>query len=156
MALVVVIRHRRLRDWVAPRPSQALASSSTSPPLEAEVKTAADIGREREQALERALERLRAGFDSVGRRALRDNSEVFLQLAREHLGQHQQRRRARFAEREKAIEAMLGPATRSADPDPAADRRIEKERAETFGALRIPLRPSRSGSRRCSRKPAPS
>ena len=58
----------------------------------AEIKSATEIAHEREQSLELALARLRAGFDSVAGDALRDNSEVFLQFARQMLGQQQKRR----------------------------------------------------------------
>ena len=56
----------------------------------AELASADELTRERALALDMALERLRSGFDSVAGDALRGNSEMFLQLAREMLGQQQQ------------------------------------------------------------------
>ena len=102
----------------------------------AEIRSAADIGREREQALELALGRLRAGFDSVAGDALRDNSQVFLQLARQVLGQQQETAVSSLAEREKAVAAMMAPLREALTRTHEQIARIEKERAESFGALR--------------------
>ncbi len=102
----------------------------------AETRSAADIAREREQALELALGRLRAGFDSVAGDALRDNSQVFLQLARQVLGQQQETAVNSLAEREKAVAAMMTPLREALTRTHEQIARIEKERAESFGALR--------------------
>jgi DNA recombination protein RmuC len=102
----------------------------------AEVRSAADIVREREQALDLALARLRSGFDSVAGDALRGNSEVFLQLAGQVMGQQQELATRSFSEREKAVESMLAPVREALERTQLQIARIEKERAETFGALR--------------------
>jgi DNA recombination protein RmuC len=102
----------------------------------AEIRSAADIGREREQALELALGRLRSGFDSVAGDALRDNSQVFLQLARQVLGQQQETAVNSLAEREKAVAAMMAPLREALTRTHEQIARIERERAESFGALR--------------------
>ena len=102
----------------------------------AEAKSAADLTRERDQALDLALERLRAGFDSVAGEALRGNSEVFLQLAGQVLGQQQELAVRNLTEREKAVEAMLAPVRDALSRTHEQIARIEKERAESFGALR--------------------
>jgi DNA recombination protein RmuC len=102
----------------------------------AEVKSAADLTRERDQALDLALERLRAGFDSVAGDALRGNSEMFLQLARQVLGQQQELSVRTLSEREKAVETMLTPVREALARTHEQIARIEKERAESFGALR--------------------
>jgi len=102
----------------------------------AEIKSAAEIAREREQSLELALARLRSGFDSVAGDALRDNSEVFLQLARQVLGQQQETAVNSLAEREKAVAAMMTPLREALTRTHEQIARIEKERAESFGALR--------------------
>jgi DNA recombination protein RmuC len=102
----------------------------------AEVKSAGDLAREREQALELALQRLRSGFDSLAGDALRGNSEVFLQLARQVLGQQQEQAVNTLAEREKAVESMLAPVREALSRTHEQIARIEKERAETFVALR--------------------
>ncbi len=102
----------------------------------AEVRSAADVAREREQALELALTRLRTGFDTVAGEALRGNSETFLQLARQVLGQQHELATRSLAEREKAVETLLAPVRDALQRTHEQIARIEKERAETFGALR--------------------
>jgi DNA recombination protein RmuC len=105
----------------------------------AEVKSAGDLAREREQALELALQRLRGGFDSLAGKALRGNSEVFLQLARQVLNQQQEQAASTLAEREKAVESMLAPVREALSRTHEQIARIEKERAETFGSLRTSI-----------------
>lgn len=107
--------------------------------LKAQVKTEEQLAQERQQALNLTLERLKASFDSVAGQSLRSNSESFLQLAREHLGQHQQRATATLTEREKAIEAMLTPIRETLVKTEQQMQRIEKERAESFGSLKTSL-----------------
>jgi DNA recombination protein RmuC len=102
----------------------------------AETRSAADIAAEREQALELALGRLRVGFDSVAGDALRDNSQVFLQLARQVLGQQQETAANSLAEREKAVAALMTPLREALTRTHEQIARIEKDRAESFGALR--------------------
>ena len=61
----------------------------------AELKAAAEIATEREEMLAFASERLRAGFDAVAGEALRGNSEMFLQMARQALGRRSRSRESR-------------------------------------------------------------
>jgi DNA recombination protein RmuC len=105
----------------------------------AELKTAEAVVRERDQSLELALQRLRAGFDTVAGDALRGNNEVFLQLARQTLGQQQDAALRSLTEREKSVEAMLAPVREALQRTHEQIARIEKERAESFGALRNSL-----------------
>lgn len=107
--------------------------------LKSQVKTEEQIERERQASLDRSMERLQTAFDSVAGASLRANSEVFLQLAREHLGQHQQSAVAALTEREKAIETMLAPIRETLGKTEQQILRIEKERAETFGSLKTAL-----------------
>jgi DNA recombination protein RmuC len=81
-------------------------------------------------------ERLRSGFDSVAGDALRSNSELFLQLAREMLGQQQQVALHNLTDRERSVEGMLAPVREALQKTHEQINRIEKERAESFGALR--------------------
>ncbi len=107
--------------------------------LRAQAKSEEDIARERQTSLDRTMERLQASFDSVAGQSLRSNSEVFLRLAREHLGQHQQSAVAALTQREKAIEALLAPIREALGKTEQQMQRIEKERAESFGSLRTSL-----------------
>lgn len=106
---------------------------------EASLKSAAEVSAEREQALEMALQRLRSGFDVVAGQALRGNNEVFLQLARQTLGQQQETALRQLTEREKAVETLLAPVREALQKTHEQIARIEKDRAESFGALRSSL-----------------
>lgn len=107
--------------------------------LTAQLKAQEQIDKERAEALDAALQRLKAGFDTVAGESLRSNSEVFLKLAREHLGQHQQAAVTSLTQREKAIETMLAPVREALLKTEQQIGRIEKERAESFGSLRASL-----------------
>ena len=102
----------------------------------AELGSQEALVQEREQALELAAMRVRAGFDAAAAEALRGNSEVFLQMARQALAQQQQLAERQLTEREKAVESMLAPVREALQRTHEQITRIEKERAETFGALR--------------------
>ena len=105
----------------------------------AELGSQEALAQEREQALELAAMRVRAGFDAAATEALRGNSEVFLQLARQALAQQQQIAEQQLTEREKAVETMLAPVRDALQRTHEQIARIEKERAEAFGALRSSL-----------------
>jgi len=107
--------------------------------LRAQLKSEETLIVERSQALEAALQKLKSGFDSVAGESLRTNSEVFLRLAREHLGQHQQSAVSSLTEREKAIETLLAPVREALVKTEQQIARIEKERAEAYGSLRTSL-----------------
>jgi DNA recombination protein RmuC len=107
--------------------------------LKAQAKTDEQIERERQDSLKLAIERVTSVFDTVAGQSLRSNSEMFLQLAREHLGQHQQKASATLTEREKAIETMLTPIREALSKTEQQMARIEKERAESFGSLKTSL-----------------
>ena len=107
--------------------------------LRSQVKAEEQIERERQTSLERTMEKLQSNFDSVAGASLRSNSEVFLKLAREHLGQHQQSALTALTQREKAIETMLAPIREALGKTEQQILRIEKERAESFGSLRTSL-----------------
>ena len=107
--------------------------------LKAQLKGEEQLERERQAALERSMERLKAQFDSIAGSSLRTNSELFLQLAREHLTQHQQYAVSALGEREKAIESMLAPIREALGKTEQQILRIEKERAESFGSLKSSL-----------------
>jgi DNA recombination protein RmuC len=84
-------------------------------------------------------ERLRVGFDAVAGAALRSNSEVFLQLARQTLGQQQQLAARDLADREQSVASLLAPVREALARTHEQIARIEKERAEAFGSLRASL-----------------
>jgi DNA recombination protein RmuC len=105
----------------------------------AEAKSADTLAAEREQALSLAAERLRASFDAAAGAALRGNSEVFLQIARQALGQQQEHAVRDLTDRQQAVEGMLRPVREALERTHEQIARIEKERAEAFGSLRASL-----------------
>jgi DNA recombination protein RmuC len=123
--------------WRARRRAEALHVELAV--LRSQVKAEEQIERERQATLERTIERLQSTFDNVAGASLRSNSELFLKLAREHLGQHQQTAAAALTEREKAIEQMLLPIRETLGKTEQQMLRIEKERAEIFGSLKSSL-----------------
>lgn len=126
-----------LTAWRARKRSEALNIELAV--LKSQTKTEEQLERERQAALDRAMEQVRSSFDTVADASLRSNSELFLQLAREHLGQHQQSAVAALSAREKAIETMLTPIREALSKTEQQMLRIEKERAETFGSLKSSL-----------------
>jgi len=105
----------------------------------AELKSADALAQDREHLLAVAGERLRAGFDVAAADALRGNSEVFLRMARDVLGQQRELAVRDLADREQAVAAMLSPMRDALHQTREQIARIEKERAEAFGALRASL-----------------
>src|SRR5262245_57336361 len=77
--------------------------------LQSQLKSQEEVRQDREATTESAMQRLQNAFDALANDSLRNNNEVFLQLAREHLGQHQQAASSALSEREKAIANMLQP-----------------------------------------------
>jgi len=103
------------------------------------LESADALARERDRLLDAAAERLRAGFDTAAAEALRGNSEVFLQMARQALGQQRDLASRDLADREQAVAAMLAPVRAALQQTQEQIARIEKERAESLGALRASL-----------------
>ncbi|HTE42181.1 MAG TPA: DNA recombination protein RmuC [Steroidobacteraceae bacterium] len=123
--------------WMARRREQQLAVDLAV--AKSQLKNQELIDRERATALEHAMSKLTNSFDSVAGQSLRANSEVFLKLAREHLGSHQQAASANLTEREKAIDALVAPIREALTKTEQQIARIEKERAESFGSLRASI-----------------
>ena len=123
--------------WLGRRREQKLAVDLAV--AQAQLKTQEQLEKERVAAIEHAMTKLTSSFDSVAGQSLRANSEVFLKLAREHLGSHQQAAAATLTEREKAIEALVTPIREALVKTEQQIVRIEKERAESFGNLRASI-----------------
>ncbi|HZF26504.1 MAG TPA: DNA recombination protein RmuC [Steroidobacteraceae bacterium] len=102
----------------------------------ARLKAQDTLEQERNSALERTQERLTVAFDGLARETLRSNSELFLKLAHENLGQQQLQATHALKEREQAIETMLKPIQEALGRTQAQITTIEKDRHEAFGAIR--------------------
>jgi DNA recombination protein RmuC len=102
----------------------------------AQLATGEQVAAEREASLALAQERLKAAFDGIATQSLRSNNELFLGLARESLGQHQQAAGAALEAREKAIETLVKPIREALDRTAEQIAAIEKERGSAFATLR--------------------
>ena len=136
--LVAALPVTALVGWLIGR-RRAHAAEIALAAAQAELKSAAEVTAERDFSLDLALERLRSGFDAVAGSALRGNTESFLTLANQLLGQQQAQALRNLADREKSVESMLNPIREALDRTHEQIARIEKERAESFGALRSSL-----------------
>ena len=100
------------------------------------LQTQSALEHERSVAIERAHERLKSAFDDLAAASLRSNSEIFLKLARENLGQQHLQAAHTLKEREQAIETLLKPVQEALKRTETQISSIEKERHEAFGAIR--------------------
>jgi len=100
------------------------------------LQTQSALEHERSVAIERAHERLKSAFDDLAAASLRSNSELFLKLARENLGQQHLQAAHTLKEREQAIETLLKPVQEALKRTETQISSIEKERHEAFGAIR--------------------
>ena len=94
---------------------------------------------ERLSLLEQSETRLRASFDSLAGETLRTNSELFLRLAREALGREQAVAQGALREREVAIAQLVDPLKSALERTAAQVQALERERRESFAALRTQL-----------------
>ena len=90
---------------------------------------------EKIEALEKARTQLSDTFTALSSKALKNNNEEFLKLARENLKQYQSQAVNELDKKEKAIEHLLNPIKESLSKTEEQIRGIEKERKESYGAL---------------------
>lgn len=135
LLLVLLLAAGLLTGWLVGR-RRVHALELELAAARAESRSQEQLATEREKSLQLALERLKGGFDAVAGEALRSNNETFLQIARQVLGQQQETALRNLVDREKAVESMLSPVREALARTHEQMARIEKERAESFGALR--------------------
>ena len=90
---------------------------------------------EKIEALEKARAQLSETFTALSSKALQNNNEEFLKLARENLKQFQSQAVNELDKKEKAIEHLLNPIKETLIKTEEQIRNIEKERKESYGAL---------------------
>lgn len=83
--------------------------------------------------------RLRSEFEALAGRTLRDNSEMFLRLARETLGRDQVVAQASLKERETAIAQLVAPLRAALDKTDAQAQSLERERRDAYTTLRTQI-----------------
>src|SRR6266702_5775265 len=89
--------------------------------------------------LEESEGRLRSAFESLAGRTLRDNSEMFLRMAREALGRDQVVAQASLKERETAIAQLVDPLRAALEKTEAQVQALERERRDAFSSLRTQI-----------------
>jgi len=106
---------------------------------DSKMKSQEALEQERQLALERAEQKLAAAFGSMANQSLRENNENFLNMAREHLGKHQEKARSDLQERQTAIETMVKPIREALQKTEQQIAAVEKERLEAYGSIREQL-----------------
>ena len=83
--------------------------------------------------------RLRAGFQGLANTALRDNTDLFLKLARESFGREQSGIQGVWRERELAFNALIEPLRTALERTEAQAAALERERRDAYGTLRAQI-----------------
>jgi DNA recombination protein RmuC len=107
---------------------------------------------DRIKLLEQSETRLRAAFDSLAGEALRANSALFLQLAREALGRDQAVAQGALREREAAVAHLVAPLRAALERTEAQVQALERERREAFASLRTQIEALSGGQAQLSRE----
>jgi DNA recombination protein RmuC len=134
----------------AARRIEALHVELTAARVRLESSVLADA--DRVQLLEQSETRLRASFDSVAGEALRANSALFLQLARESLGRDQVVAQGALRERETAIAQLVEPLRAALERTEAQVLALERERREAFASLRTQIESLSGGQAQLQRE----
>jgi DNA recombination protein RmuC len=87
-------------------------------------------------ALAHTEERLRSSVHELSSRALKDNADMFLKLARESFSREQASFEGLLREREVAFSALIDPLRGAIDRTDAQAVALERERRDAYGALR--------------------
>ena len=93
----------------------------------------------RSGALEAAELRLRASFQELAGAALRENTDLFLKLARESLGREQAGMQGVWREREQAFNALIEPIRNALAHTEAQLAALERERRDSSASLRTQI-----------------
>jgi DNA recombination protein RmuC len=107
---------------------------------------------DRVKLLEHSETRLRAAFDSLAGEALRANSALFLQLAREALGRDQVIAQGALRGRETAIAQLIEPLRAALERTEAQVQALERERREAFASLRTQIESLSGGQAQLQRE----
>ena len=83
--------------------------------------------------------RLRGSFAELAGKALRENADMFLKLARESFAREQAGAQAQLRERERALGQMVEPIQRALDSTGVQLQGFERERRDAFTSLRTQI-----------------
>ena len=107
--------------------------------LVAALITARVLSRRGARELADSETRLRAGFHELATTALRDNSDLFLKLARESFGREQAGIQGVWREREQAFNALIDPIRVALEKTELQVAALERERRDAFSTLRVQI-----------------
>lgn len=107
------------------------ANAALHQQLEAEQKSAA----EKLELLENAQADLKTSFESLSGQALQANNRMFLDLAQQTLGKHQQAAEGELKQREQAIAELVSPVRQSLDKLDTRINEMETKREGAYSAL---------------------
>ncbi len=96
--------------------------------------------------------RMRNAFDSLAADSLRNNSELFLRMARETLGRDQVVAQGALKERELAIAQLVEPLRVALERTEAQVQSLERDRRDAFASLRTQIETLNSGQAQLQRE----
>ena len=108
-----------------------IANAQLSEQLEAERKTSA----EKLALLNEAQAALKNSFEALSGQALQANNKMFLDLAQQTLGTHQQAAKGDLEKRQQAIAELVSPVKQSLDRLDGRINEVEKAREGAYGSL---------------------
>ena len=97
------------------------------------------LARRQQQATADTEARLRASFAELASGALRDNSDMFLKLARESFAREQAGSQAALKEREVALAHLVEPIAKALEKTEQQLQGMERERRDAFTSLRAQI-----------------
>jgi DNA recombination protein RmuC len=97
------------------------------------------LAHNRRRELAETEARLRAGFQELASTALRDNTDLFLKLARESFGREQADFNGLLRERETALNALIEPLRGAIEKTEAQAAALERERRDAYATLRTQI-----------------
>ncbi|HEX4619521.1 MAG TPA: DNA recombination protein RmuC [Steroidobacteraceae bacterium] len=116
------------------------------------LESSAVADSDRLKLVEQSETHLRTAFDSLAAEALRANSELFLQLAREALGRDQAIAQGALKEREAAVAQLVLPLRVALERTEAQVQAFERERREAFASLRTQIEALSGGQAQLQRE----
>jgi DNA recombination protein RmuC len=94
---------------------------------------------QREQQMAQMRDQLQSTFSDLASESLKNNSEVFLQLARERLMRQQQEAAHALQERETAIESLVRPIREALTKTELQIQSIERDRIDSFASIKTQI-----------------
>jgi DNA recombination protein RmuC len=115
--------------------AESAAARAGEARLEAALASERAASAEKLAVVHAAETALREAFQALSAKALQDNNQAFLALAKSALGEFQQRAAGDLEHRRQAIDALVKPISESLDRVGAQLQTVEKERVGAYSAL---------------------